>query len=217
MQARYYDPVIGRFYSNDPVDALGHLKGVQGIQGFNRYAYAMNNPYKYTDPDGRAVVHVGGTGGANAGVSVSAATGVWVSLTLKGGLEWGTYQSGEAGSSTGVPSTGGGLEIGVLTGGWETAMTGAYMTAGGEAGAATIEGVQTLPSDGGATSTGVQVTIEGQTPTAGVHQHNGFGKAQKHGDITGQDVRDTLNSAGQAIQNGLDKVAENLEKLRPNI
>ncbi|MCF7516159.1 RHS repeat-associated core domain-containing protein, partial [Pseudoalteromonas sp. L7] len=51
MQARYYDPVIGRFYSNDPLDAMGHLsKG--DIHGFNRYAYANNNPYKYTDPDG---------------------------------------------------------------------------------------------------------------------------------------------------------------------
>jgi RHS repeat-associated protein len=55
MQARYYDPVIGRFYSNDPVGTLGHL--VQGnVQGFNRYAYANNNPYKYTDPDGRIPV-----------------------------------------------------------------------------------------------------------------------------------------------------------------
>jgi uncharacterized protein RhaS with RHS repeats len=51
MQARYYDPVIGRFYSNDPVDALGHMQRGNSIaHGFNRYAYA--NPYKYTDPDG---------------------------------------------------------------------------------------------------------------------------------------------------------------------
>jgi uncharacterized protein RhaS with RHS repeats len=54
MQARYYDPVIGRFYSNDPVGTLSHLSGTQGIHGFNRYAYVSNNPYKYTDPDGRA-------------------------------------------------------------------------------------------------------------------------------------------------------------------
>jgi uncharacterized protein RhaS with RHS repeats len=46
MQARYYDPVIGRFYSNDPV-------GFRDVHSFNRYAYANNNPYKYTDPDGR--------------------------------------------------------------------------------------------------------------------------------------------------------------------
>ena len=48
MQARYYDPVIGRFYSNDPV-------GFKGVHSFNRYSYANNNPYKYIDPDGREV------------------------------------------------------------------------------------------------------------------------------------------------------------------
>jgi RHS repeat-associated protein len=45
MQARYYDPVIGRFYSNDPI-------GFRDVHSFNRYAYANNNPYKYTDPTG---------------------------------------------------------------------------------------------------------------------------------------------------------------------
>jgi uncharacterized protein RhaS with RHS repeats len=45
MQARYYDPVIGRFYSNDPV-------GFRDIHSFNRYAYANNNPYKFIDPNG---------------------------------------------------------------------------------------------------------------------------------------------------------------------
>jgi RHS repeat-associated protein len=46
MQARYYDPVVGRFYSNDPV-------GFKGTHNFNRYTYGNNNPYKYIDPDGR--------------------------------------------------------------------------------------------------------------------------------------------------------------------
>ena len=46
MQARYYDPVIGRFYSNDPI-------GFRDVHSFNRYAYANNNPYRYTDPDGQ--------------------------------------------------------------------------------------------------------------------------------------------------------------------
>ncbi|RDV25095.1 RHS repeat-associated core domain-containing protein [Alteromonas aestuariivivens] len=46
MQARYYDPVIGRFYSNDPI-------GFRDVHSFNRYAYANNNPYRYTDPTGR--------------------------------------------------------------------------------------------------------------------------------------------------------------------
>jgi len=52
MQARYYDPVIGRFYSNDPL-------GYRGVHSFNRYAYANNNPYKYIDPDGREATRIG--------------------------------------------------------------------------------------------------------------------------------------------------------------
>jgi len=54
MQARYYDPMIGRFYSNDPV-------GSRDVHSFNRYAYANNNPYKYVDPDGRETNPVSGT------------------------------------------------------------------------------------------------------------------------------------------------------------
>jgi RHS repeat-associated protein len=48
MQQRYYDPVIGRFLSVDPV-AADDSSGAN----FNRYKYAANNPYRYTDPDGR--------------------------------------------------------------------------------------------------------------------------------------------------------------------
>ena len=54
MQARYYDPVIGCFLSNDPV---GFAQGGTGY--FNRYAYTMNNPINATDPDGRKVEFVG--------------------------------------------------------------------------------------------------------------------------------------------------------------
>jgi len=65
MQARYYDPVIGRFYSNDPVGVMGHIARGNPIHGFNRYTYANNNPYKYVDPDGEF-----GIIGAIIGVSV---------------------------------------------------------------------------------------------------------------------------------------------------
>ena len=51
---RYYDPQIGRFLSVDPVAAYSK-KGIL----FNRYWYANNNPYKFTDPDGRIVKIVG--------------------------------------------------------------------------------------------------------------------------------------------------------------
>ncbi|MCW8880586.1 MAG: RHS domain-containing protein [Kangiellaceae bacterium] len=51
MQARYYDPLIGRFYSDDPVKF-----DQKSPVSFNRYAYANNNPYKYVDPDGKAPI-----------------------------------------------------------------------------------------------------------------------------------------------------------------
>jgi RHS repeat-associated protein len=50
MGARYYDPVVGRFISTDPV------YDEKSVHGFNRYAYANNNPYRYVDPDGRIPV-----------------------------------------------------------------------------------------------------------------------------------------------------------------
>jgi len=55
MQARYYDPVIGRFYSNDPVGYIAE----NPVMSFNRYLYVNNNPYKYTDPTGKILQPVG--------------------------------------------------------------------------------------------------------------------------------------------------------------
>ncbi|HEY0659730.1 MAG TPA: RHS repeat-associated core domain-containing protein [Lysobacter sp.] len=54
MQQRYYDPQIGRFLSVDPVTADGSTGG-----NFNRYWYGNNNPYKFTDPDGRLAGDIG--------------------------------------------------------------------------------------------------------------------------------------------------------------
>lgn len=62
----------GRFYSNDPVGTLGHLYSSTGIHGFNRYAYANNNPYKYVDPNGESAEAVFGTRLGAAGVSAVA-------------------------------------------------------------------------------------------------------------------------------------------------
>lgn len=49
MQQRYYDPVIGRFLSVDPINAFG----TGDMRFFTRYAYGFNNPYTFMDPDGR--------------------------------------------------------------------------------------------------------------------------------------------------------------------
>jgi RHS repeat-associated protein len=50
MQARLYDPLIGRFLSTDPIEF-----NASSPFTFNRYSYANNNPYRYTDPTGAAV------------------------------------------------------------------------------------------------------------------------------------------------------------------
>ncbi len=47
MQARYYDPMIGRFYSTDPIDYRDQL---------NLYAYVHNDPVNATDPTGEFLV-----------------------------------------------------------------------------------------------------------------------------------------------------------------
>lgn len=47
MNGRLYDPVVGRFLSPDP-----YVQAPDFSQNFNRYSYCINNPLKYTDPDG---------------------------------------------------------------------------------------------------------------------------------------------------------------------
>lgn len=49
MNARVYDPYLGRFLSADPV-----LPDASDMQQFNRYSYVINNPLKYTDPTGNS-------------------------------------------------------------------------------------------------------------------------------------------------------------------
>ena len=47
MNGRMYDPMLGRFLSPDPFVQMPFSS-----QSFNRYAYCLNNPLIYTDPDG---------------------------------------------------------------------------------------------------------------------------------------------------------------------
>lgn len=47
MNARLYDPALGRFLSPDP-----YVQFPESSQSFNRYTYAMNNPLSYIDRNG---------------------------------------------------------------------------------------------------------------------------------------------------------------------
>lgn len=50
MQARYYDPAVGRFISLDPVTPKA-----SDLYSFNRFSYAGDNPVVHTDPTGKCV------------------------------------------------------------------------------------------------------------------------------------------------------------------
>lgn len=77
MQARYYDPVIGRFLSNDPV---GFAEG--GVGYFNRYAYTLNNPVNATDPTGEAAVLVCAVPPVSVGCAATVKAVVSAGVTL---------------------------------------------------------------------------------------------------------------------------------------
>ena len=60
MDARYEGPNLSRFLSEDPAlatpasdQSLNDL--IQDPQKLNLYSYAEENPFKYTDPNGRAI------------------------------------------------------------------------------------------------------------------------------------------------------------------
>ena len=48
--ARLYDPLLGRFLEPDP-----YIQAPDFTQNFNRYAYCLNNPLKYTDESGEFI------------------------------------------------------------------------------------------------------------------------------------------------------------------
>lgn len=82
MQARHYDPTIGRFMSVDPirfVESEPHT--------FTRYAYAANNPYRYTDPDGEFINFI--IGGVKAAVENIAIQHIEMAMGTRDTFSWG--------------------------------------------------------------------------------------------------------------------------------
>jgi RHS repeat-associated protein len=55
MNARLYDPLLGRFISADPI-----IPSLYNPQSLNRYSYVLNNPFIYADPSGHYPVPVEG-------------------------------------------------------------------------------------------------------------------------------------------------------------
>jgi len=66
MQQRYYDPQVGLFLSVDPVGLKDTLRNSS-----SRYRYGENNPFTFTDPDGRQSWCTPGNCGAGAFLTLS--------------------------------------------------------------------------------------------------------------------------------------------------
>ncbi len=77
LRARYYDPNVGRFTSLDIKEGE-----ISNPLDMNRYVYCRNNPIKYVDPSGEAVV------------LSATAIGYVVILGIKVAVEVATYYSG---------------------------------------------------------------------------------------------------------------------------
>jgi RHS repeat-associated protein len=68
MNARLYDPALGRFLSPDP-----YVQAPDFSQSFNRYSYCVNNPLMYVDEDGEIAWFIPVIVGIVAGVANVAA------------------------------------------------------------------------------------------------------------------------------------------------
>lgn len=118
MNARLYDPVLGRFLSPDPFVQMPDF-----TQNFNRYSYCLNNPLVYVDENGEFIFTL----------STLAIIGICTSAAI--GVGFGVYEGykiaerkGLEGSARVWTMIGGGL-IGGLAGG-ASAFVGAYVGAG---------------------------------------------------------------------------------------
>ena len=101
LNARYYEPSIGRFISPDVLTILDETKGQ--INGLNLYMYCNNNPIMYVDPSGHFVITLSVILWA---AIIGAALGI-VSEAIYGGIT-----AADNGQNVWV-----GIGIGALTGG----------------------------------------------------------------------------------------------------
>lgn len=109
MNARLYDPTLGRFLAPDPFVQMPDL-----TQNFNRYTYAMNNPLCYIDQDGKFWWIIAG-----------AIIGGTVNLVYKA-VSGQLHSFGDGFAAFGIGALAGG--VGAATGGW------AFAALGGAAG-----------------------------------------------------------------------------------
>ena len=106
MNARLYDPALGRFLSPDPFVQAPDL-----AQNFNRYTYAMNNPLCYVDENGEFFWVVVGIAAGIAAITNVATH--WKEIKAVGG--WQGFWKGTGYFLTGGLAGGVGAAVGIGT------------------------------------------------------------------------------------------------------
>ena len=191
MQARYYDPVIGRFYSNDPVGYTPQ----NPVMSFNRYMYVNNNPYKYNDPDGEFLNSlVGGLVGGIVSVALDAGS------AMLSGQDFSMQQA--AGSFVGGAATGAMVANGVP------------LTVANGLGSAIGEGVTQIAnaatgkeaSFGKVVTAGIGGAITGKVPdlkVPGITSGTGSMQSAFKAQVTKMGNGQTQNLTSTTLQNGV--------------
>ena len=115
MNGRMYDPVMSTFLSVD-----NYVSSPDFSQAFNRYAYCLNNPLKYTDPDGEFPWNI------VIGAGIGAITGGWQAMQEDHSFWYGAWRGALTGAVGGALSCvgGGSFFANVAWGTAEGALTG---------------------------------------------------------------------------------------------
>ena len=75
LNARYYDPNVGRFLSPDPNVCVGKFDENAGLIGYNVYVYCANNPIKNIDPTGEFLISTAVLIGVGIGALIGGVSG----------------------------------------------------------------------------------------------------------------------------------------------
>jgi RHS repeat-associated protein len=124
-EARYYDPTLARFISADTI-----VPNPRDPQDLNRYTYAGNNPFKYTDPTGHFSFNIGKMFRRAFGDVGTALVGVAIQATGPFGMTMNAVLGSAVltQSKTGRYVLAGEILVGTAVLSWECGGCGAYAT-----------------------------------------------------------------------------------------
>ena len=168
MRARYYDPQVGRFISEDPI----------GFDGgdVNLYAYSANNPILYIDPEGLCTLSLGVHGNAALGFGGGGGLDLNFGYSQKDGFSFSITGTAQGGAIAGAGAFAGG-RISYTNADNVSQLTGTSYQAGRAGiGPLAVEGIRGKDYAGGSLYIGAGVGYTASSVTASttsaIYQYN---------------------------------------------